>query len=79
MKKIVLIICFISCLICSISCSNANAGNTENHRMETIIEDHSLYIYKFNVKDHGGITHEIIVCRTRLNDGGVSMIEINKY
>lgn len=78
MKKIILIVCFISCLIGTISCDSANAKNNGN-RMESIIEDHSLYIYKFNVKDHGGITHEIIVCRTTMNDGGVSMIEINKY
>lgn len=79
MKKIILVICFICSLIGTIFCNSVTARNNDRNRMETIIEDHSLYIYKFNVKDHVNNTHEIIVCRTTMNDGGISMIEINKY
>lgn len=79
MKKIILVICFICSLIGTISCNSVNARNNDSNRMESIIEDHGLYVYKFNVKDHSGITHEIVVCRTSMNNGGVSMIKINSY
>lgn len=80
MKKYILFICFIFCLFGVISCSLTHARNNEvNNKMETVIKDNGLYVYKFTVKDYGGINHEIIVCSTSSDAGGVSMLEICKY
>ena len=76
---IVLIICLILCLSGVASCEFVNARDNDNNKLERIIDERSLYVYKFDVKDHNNVTHEIIVCKTTLNDGGVSMLEINKY
>jgi len=75
---IILIICLILCLSGVASCEFVNAKDNYN-KLERIVDERSLIVYKFDVKDHNNITHEIIVCKTTLNDGGVSMLEINKY
>ena len=79
MKKIILSVCAIIAAI-MLSCdSNANAAGSSSSRQKytKVLDEHGMYVYKFNVKDNSGKNHEILICGTGWKDGGICMLELN--
>lgn len=77
-KKIILSVFAVIAAI-MLSCdSNANAaGSLSRQNYTKIIDERGMHVYKFDVKDNSGKNHEILICRTRLSDGGICMLELN--
>lgn len=78
MKKLVLMICAI-CLLLAFACdSNVKAAGSYKENAVKVFEHKGMHVYKFDVKDNSGKTHEILICGTGWTDGGICMLELNK-